>query len=109
MKDRIPKEISEQIVWKPQTNPDDFPVIDQIIHHAKSCEDCEHLVTDRRVHLRRTQQPMRHWSKYCATCTHYQNPRTLKFDATIHDVRAYWREVKMAATKKYWELHKKNK
>jgi hypothetical protein len=69
------------------------PVIIRLKPQKRNCDDCECVVTDRRVErkLHHTNKP--HWREYCTACKLYKDPRTGRFELTAKQSQMIYQTV----------------
>jgi len=68
------------------------PSLYQSIPQQKACEDCNKLVTDRRVSYSKRHTPKPHVRIKCTGCNLYKNPNTNNFDCEAKQIESIWRE-----------------
>lgn len=92
MRIKFPPDIESQIRWiEPHTSLE-LPKI-KLEPLAKTCEDCNRVVTDRVVNYRKCLSPVYkpHFKAICSICGLYQNPTTGVFDCDRGTVDNYHR------------------
>lgn len=76
------------------------PSLYEVIPQEKVCDDCNKLVTDRRVSYSKRNTPKPHVRIKCTGCNLYKNPNTNNFDCDSKQIESIWREY-LQDTHKY--------
>lgn len=99
-----PSEILERLVLgkAPSKGPnEENPVLNETMpldllevkHELKPCEDCNQVVIDRVLHIKRYQNPFTHWKQYCTSCTKYKHPVSGEYCLDQYEIAKYYREL----------------
>lgn len=90
LKDLVEKGLIKEIRHKQVMEAE--PSLYQVIPQQKACDDCNKIVTDRRVSYSKRQTPKAHVRIKCTGCNLYKNPNTNKFECDSTQIESIWRD-----------------
>lgn len=97
---QIPKDILERLVFKTSKEEGDdasqYPSLKTITHPMVPCEDCDLMVSDRRIDYKRNVKPIPHWKQTCRNCGMIQHPDTKEYTLDQNTYREVYFSPKKA-------------
>ena len=111
--DDYPEHIQELLIFKHRNPPgpkgdeyaaelenDTLPKeLEQVKKLPKSCEDCDQVVVDRLLHIKKYNTPYSHWKQYCTNCNKYKHPVTGEYCLNQYEIATHHKEIAVLINK----------